>query len=227
MQLLKVKRILRTLWSIPFKGCDSAACFVNRFCILSRIWSKRRPWLHPDTFQRPYNQAIAKAHGKSSAQIIIRWHLQAGNIAIPGSSIEKKIGTVHSVVERWLKLYKYNGIESLKIKDYNQQYDDDLKSKVIEQVTVQNIPYTRVAAMNNLSPSTVKRWVIESTKGLKLNGKKNLITSEEAAAIREKFKHVKDPEIRKIMEKNYWLEMENEALKKLEALTQNQQEKKQ
>jgi hypothetical protein len=29
------------------------------------------------------------------------------------------------------------------------------------------------------------------------------------------------------MEKNYWLEMENEALKKLEALTQNQQEKKQ
>lgn len=144
----------------------------------------------------------------------------------PGA-IAKKIGTVHSVVERWLKLYKYNGIGGLKTKDYNQQYDDDLKSKAIEQVTVQNIPYTRVAAMNNLSPSTVKRWVIESTKGLKLNGKKNLITSEEAAAIREKFKHVKNPEIRKIMEKNYWLEMENEALKKLEALTQNQQEKKQ
>ena len=32
-----------------------------------------------------------------------------------------------------------------------------------------------------------------------MNGKKNMITSEEAAAIREKFKHVKDPEIRKIM----------------------------
>ena len=46
----------------------------------------------------------------------------------PGA-IAKKIGTVHSVVERWLKLYKYNGIEGLKIKDYNQQYDDDLKSK--------------------------------------------------------------------------------------------------
>ena len=57
--------------------------------------------------------------------------------------------------------------------------------------------------------------MVQSTKGLKLNGKKNLITSEEAAAIREKFKHVKDPEIRKIMEKNYWLEMENEALKKI------------
>ena len=141
--------------------------------------------------------------------------------------IAKKIGTVHSVVERWIKLYKYNGTDGLKIKEYNQVYDEELKSKVINQVSVQNIPYTRVAAMNNLSPSTVKRWVIKSTKGLKMNGKKNMITSEEAAAIREKFKHVKDPEIRKIMEKNYWLELENEELKKSEALTQNQQKKKQ
>ena len=39
----------------------------------------------------PTISAIAKALGKSSAQIIIRWHLQAGNIAIPGSSNEKHI----------------------------------------------------------------------------------------------------------------------------------------
>ncbi len=30
--------------------------------------------------------AIAEAHGKSSAQVILRWHLQAGHIAIPGSN---------------------------------------------------------------------------------------------------------------------------------------------
>ena len=35
--------------------------------------------------------AIAKAHDKSSAQVIIRWHLQAGNICIPGSSNEQHI----------------------------------------------------------------------------------------------------------------------------------------
>ena len=34
---------------------------------------------------------IAKAHGRTSAQIILRWHLQAGNIAIPGSSNEDHI----------------------------------------------------------------------------------------------------------------------------------------
>ena len=35
--------------------------------------------------------AIAASHGKTSAQIILRWHLQAGNIAIPGSSNEAHI----------------------------------------------------------------------------------------------------------------------------------------
>lgn len=35
--------------------------------------------------------SIAAAHGKTSAQIILRWHLQAGNIAIPGSSNEAHI----------------------------------------------------------------------------------------------------------------------------------------
>lgn len=42
-------------------------------------------------FNDPTISAIARAHGKSSAQIIIRWHLQAGNIAILGSSNEKHI----------------------------------------------------------------------------------------------------------------------------------------
>ena len=35
--------------------------------------------------------SIAEAHGKTSAQVILRWHLQAGNIAIPGSGNEAHI----------------------------------------------------------------------------------------------------------------------------------------
>lgn len=42
-------------------------------------------------FNDPVISAIAKVHGVSSAQIIIRWHLQAGNICIPGSSNEQHI----------------------------------------------------------------------------------------------------------------------------------------
>ena len=42
-------------------------------------------------FNDPVIAGIAGAHGVSSAQIIIRWHLQAGNICIPGSSNEQHI----------------------------------------------------------------------------------------------------------------------------------------
>ena len=36
--------------------------------------------------ENPTVLEIARAHGKTSAQIIVRWHLQSGYIAIPGSS---------------------------------------------------------------------------------------------------------------------------------------------
>ena len=42
-------------------------------------------------FSDPTISATAAFHGKSPAQIIIRWHLQAGNICIPGSSNEQHI----------------------------------------------------------------------------------------------------------------------------------------
>ena len=39
-----------------------------------------------ENFNNETVTAIAKSHGKTTAQIILRWHLQAGYIAIPGSS---------------------------------------------------------------------------------------------------------------------------------------------
>ena len=42
-------------------------------------------------FNDPVIAGIAQSHGVSSAQAIIRWHLQAGNICIPGSSNEQHI----------------------------------------------------------------------------------------------------------------------------------------
>lgn len=40
---------------------------------------------------------IARAHGKSAAQIIIRWHLQVGNVCIPGSSNQQHINEDYDV----------------------------------------------------------------------------------------------------------------------------------
>ena len=44
-----------------------------------------------ELFDDPTISSIATAHGKTSAQILLRWHLQACNIAIPGSSNEAHI----------------------------------------------------------------------------------------------------------------------------------------
>lgn len=48
-------------------------------------------------FNDPVISGIAETHGVSSAQVIIRWHLQAGNICIPGSSNEQHIIEDHDV----------------------------------------------------------------------------------------------------------------------------------
>ena len=42
-------------------------------------------------FNDPVITTIAAAHGKTSAQVILRWHLQDGHIAIPGSHNENHI----------------------------------------------------------------------------------------------------------------------------------------
>ena len=34
---------------------------------------------------------IARKHGKTPAQVILRWHMQLGNIAIPKASTEARI----------------------------------------------------------------------------------------------------------------------------------------
>ena len=44
-----------------------------------------------DLFGMSAIQEIAAAHGKSSAQVVIRWHLQAGNIVIPKSNSRERM----------------------------------------------------------------------------------------------------------------------------------------
>ena len=44
-----------------------------------------------DLFGIPAIQEIAAAHGKSPAQVVIRWHLQAGNIVIPKSNSRERM----------------------------------------------------------------------------------------------------------------------------------------
>ncbi len=64
---------------------------------------------------------IAKAHNKTSAQIILRWHLQAGNIAIPGSSNESHIQENYEIFDFELTKDEMKQMSNL---DKNERFAD-------------------------------------------------------------------------------------------------------
>ena len=64
---------------------------------------------------------IAAAHGKTSAQIILRWHLQAGNIAIPGSSNEAHIQENYEIFDFELNDEEMQRMTAL---DKNERFAD-------------------------------------------------------------------------------------------------------
>jgi 2,5-diketo-D-gluconate reductase A len=61
----------------------------------------------------PVIVAIAAAHGKSVAQVIIRWHIQRGNIVIPGSSKPEHIAENFDVFDFALSPDEMRAIDAL------------------------------------------------------------------------------------------------------------------
>ena len=61
--------------------------YVSRYGIVIESWYPFGGRGHTaDSFNNEVIMDLAEKYGKSSAQVILRWHLQAGDIAIPGSS---------------------------------------------------------------------------------------------------------------------------------------------
>ena len=63
---------------------------------------------------------LAKAHGKTAAQIILRWHLQDGYIAIPGSSNPDHIAENYDIFDFVLSEDEMNRIRSI---DEQRRYE--------------------------------------------------------------------------------------------------------
>ncbi|WP_314720389.1 aldo/keto reductase [Parvimonas micra] len=62
---------------------------------------------------------IAKSHNKSSAQIILRWHIQMGYIVIPGSSSENHIAENYDIFDFELSPQEMNDLKNI---DKNQRF---------------------------------------------------------------------------------------------------------
>lgn len=68
----------------PYSQETELKAFLDKEGIVIQAWY---PLGHGDKalIQEPLFAELGKKYGKSSAQIILRWHIQAGNIVIPGS----------------------------------------------------------------------------------------------------------------------------------------------
>lgn len=68
----------------PYSQEKELKAFLDKEGIVIQAWY---PLGHGDKalIQEPLFAELGKKYGKSSAQIILRWHIQAGNIVIPGS----------------------------------------------------------------------------------------------------------------------------------------------
>ena len=136
----------------------------------------------------------------------------------------------------WVNAYKSQGYEGLKVKRKNTQYTFEFKLNVVNLYLTGEMSYQSLAnelKINN--PSLITRWVnnfrekgIEGlkpkkrgrpskmpksqkkSKDTKVNSSTNLTKLENDSLTQAQLKE----KIKKLEEKNYWLQLENDAIKK-------------
>lgn len=78
---------------------------------------------------------IANAHGKSAAQIVLRWHLQHGDIAIPGSKTESHILENINIYDFSLTDDEMNRIKTINTNAFQYPYNGDDDAEMEQRYT--------------------------------------------------------------------------------------------
>ena len=158
-------------------------------------------------------------------------------------SLSNKYGIPNeSVIKIWVNAYKSQGYEGIKVKRENTQYTLEFKLNVVKLYLTGEMSYQSLAnelKINN--PSIITRWVKDfrekgieglkskkrgrpsrmsksqnKSKGTKIESSANISNSENESLTQAQLKE----KIKKLEEKNYWLQLENDAIKKKIELSQ-------
>lgn len=126
----------------------------------------------------------------------------------------------HACVERWIKRYKIHGIKGLS-KNLKASYDGFFKQSVVEYMYKNHLSYQETSAYFNLaSDCIVSNWDrIYREKGPQAFYESNRGRPRKMNSNKQKNKKELSKE-EELMEENKRLRMENEYLKKLNALVQ-------
>lgn len=152
-------------------------------------------------------------------------------------SLSNKYGIPNEcVIRRWVNAYKSQGYEGIKVKRENTQYTLEFKLNVVNLYLTGEMSYQSLAnelKINN--PSIITRWVIDfrekgieglkskkrgraskmpklpkKSTDIKIDSSVNLTNSKNNSLTQAQLKE----KIKKLEERNYWLQLENDAIKK-------------
>ena len=133
--------------------------------------------------------------------------------------LSKKYCIAEIHIRRWIKLYKYHGIECLEHK--RKKYDGNFKENVLKYMEDNHLSFLETAMRFNIpKDSTIARWYNK----YKENGTLKLPDS----SIMKKEANNSNKRIEELEKENEYLRTENAYLKKLRALVQerNKQQNK-
>jgi diketogulonate reductase-like aldo/keto reductase len=103
----------------PYFTQPEVQAFGAQHGILTQAWSPiggitfYRDSAHTSTLQDPVIGEIAKAHGKTPAQVMLRWHLQQGRSAIPKSTNPQRIAENFDVFDFQLTFEQLAALDGL------------------------------------------------------------------------------------------------------------------
>ena len=165
---------------------------------------------------------------------IVKEYLK-GNISLKKLA-EKYSISHHDIVRRWVSSYQRQGYEGLKVKRENTQYTLEFKLNVVNLYLTGEMSYQSLAnelKINN--PSMIARWVNDfrekgieglkpkkrgrsskmpkspnKSKDIKIDSSENLTNLGDNSLTETQLKE----KIKKLEEKNYWLQLENDAIKR-------------
>ena len=90
-EILKVaehKPVINQIELHPWLTQENTIAYDNAHSIVTQAWS---PLARGKILQEPMLEAMAIKHGKSVAQIVLRWHIQRGVAVIPKSNSKERI----------------------------------------------------------------------------------------------------------------------------------------
>ena len=142
----------------------------------------------------------------------------------------KKFEVDHGLVEKWVSAYKYHGLDGILFKaDHPNKYDGDFKVMVVEYIQEHSLSNRKAAAMFGIpSTSTIVDWkqkyLREGAEALRKNSRKKEITKAQLKK-QQSLANAQERE-KELLARIEYLEMENEYLKKLNALVQARESSK-